>query len=136
MDLDPRPGRILLIGPTHTLLDVATAIDLAFARWDLAHLHEFEFADGRRYGIRDEGSDQRVIDYDLVKACSVVNKGETFSYVFDFGDDWRHSCQVVNTRLDPIAELGIVPRQPTPIWGWGSIPDQYGRRWDGDTGEE
>jgi hypothetical protein len=25
MDLDPRPGRIFLVGPTHTLLDVATA---------------------------------------------------------------------------------------------------------------
>lgn len=24
---------------------------------------------------------------------------------------------------------------PLPCWGWGVIPDQYGRRWDGDDGE-
>ncbi len=22
-----------------------------------------------------------------------------------------------------------------PYWGWGVIPDQYGRTWDGDDGE-
>jgi hypothetical protein len=29
-----------------------------------------------------------------------------------------------------------VPRTPVPVWGWGSIPDQYGRRTEHDTGEE
>lgn len=24
---------------------------------------------------------------------------------------------------------------PLPYWGWGVIPDQYGRRFDGDDGE-
>jgi hypothetical protein len=30
--------------------------------------------------------------------------------------------------------LGIIPVGPLPCWGWGDIPDQYGRRWDGDGG--
>jgi hypothetical protein len=25
--------------------------------------------------------------------------------------------------------------RPTPYWGWGTIPDQYGRLWHGDDGE-
>ena len=29
---------------------------------------------------------------------------------------------------DPVEEYGIVPNVPAPIWGWGSIPDQYGRQ--------
>ena len=29
----------------------------------------------------------------------------------------------------------MLPEQPTPLWGWGDLPDQYGRRWDGDDGE-
>ncbi|MGO1200255.1 MAG: hypothetical protein ACTMKY_10200, partial [Dermabacteraceae bacterium] len=31
--------------------------------------------------------------------------------------------------------LGIRPSSPLPYWGWGSIPDQYGRRWAEDDGE-
>ncbi len=28
-----------------------------------------------------------------------------------------------------------MPSTPLPYWGWGSIPDQYGRRFDEDDGE-
>ena len=28
----------------------------------------------------------------------------------------------------------MIPVGPLPCWGWGDIPDQYGRRWDGDHG--
>jgi len=36
-----------------------------------------------------------------------------------------------------MVEYGIVPPGPVAIWGWGSIPDQYGRRsFDGDEVEE
>jgi hypothetical protein len=31
--------------------------------------------------------------------------------------------------------LGIIPDRPLPWWGWGSIPDQYGRDWNGDDGD-
>ncbi len=40
IECQPRPGRVLLVGPRHTFADLATAIDTAFGRWDLAHLHE------------------------------------------------------------------------------------------------
>jgi hypothetical protein len=45
-----------------------------------------------------------------------------------FGSIWS----AVPTRIDPTAALGVVPTRPLPYWGWGTIPDQYGRRWDGD----
>ena len=44
---DPPPGRVMLVGPRHTFADLAEAIDAAFARWDLSHLHMFELTDGR-----------------------------------------------------------------------------------------
>jgi hypothetical protein len=28
-----------------------------------------------------------------------------------------------------------MPDEPVPYCGWGDLPDQYGRRWDGDDGE-
>ena len=29
-----------------------------------------------------------------------------------------------------------MPDRPLSYFGWGSIPDQYGRRWDGDIGDK
>ena len=50
------PGRRLLAAGSATLAELAHAIDLAFARWDHAHLHCFELGDGSRYilGGHDE----------------------------------------------------------------------------------
>lgn len=48
MRLKPSPGRVFIVGPSHSFSGLADAINQAFARWDLAHLHEFELADGRR----------------------------------------------------------------------------------------
>jgi hypothetical protein len=38
----PRPGRIFAAARSHTFAALAEAIDDTFARWDRAHLHEFE----------------------------------------------------------------------------------------------
>ena len=61
---------------------------------------------------------------------STVRTGDTFGYLFDFGDQWMHEC-VVEGREDPPN-----PQQGRPVitWGWGSLPDQYGRRWADDDG--
>ncbi len=56
-------------------------------------------------------------------------------YTFDLGDDCTHLCTVGPVRIDPREELGIVPGAPLAYWGSGTIPDQDGRRWDGDDGE-
>ena len=58
-----------------------------------------------------------------------------FNGALSLGDDWTHLCTVADSRIDPLDTLGIVPDVPLPYWGWGSIPDQYGRRFDGDDGE-
>lgn len=52
-------------------------------------------------------------------------------------DNWLHRCTVESTKGDPIEEYGIVPGAPAVVWGWGSIPDQYGRRaFEGDEEED
>jgi hypothetical protein len=65
-----------------------------------------------------------------------LKNDEQFVYEFDFGDSWEHLCTVGPTRIDPIDQLGILPQRPLPYRGWGVIPDQYGRLWDGDGAEE
>ena len=100
------PGRIFLVGPQHTMEDLAVAIDIAFARWDLSHLHEFVFPDGRRYGIPDDDPagpllEDNTIDYARHRVGAVVRKGEEFEYIFDFGAGWRHRCRVTGDGLNP-----------------------------------
>jgi hypothetical protein len=130
----PRPGRDFAAAPSHTFADLADAIDTAFARWDRAHLNEFRLADGTRIGIPDpDGDDDDLLD-ESKTTLSRLGPGERFLYVFDFGDGWHHFCTVGDTTIDPPDEHGIKPARPLPYWGWGSLPDQYGRRWADDDG--
>lgn len=132
----PRPGRIFAAARSHTFAQLAEAIDDAFARWDRAHLHDFSLADGTRLTTLYEDWEESGPAADDRKAkLSRLQLGERFVYVFDFGDDWTHLCTVGDGRVDPLGVLGIVPRVPLPYWGWGDIPDQYRRHWDGDDGE-
>jgi Plasmid pRiA4b ORF-3-like protein len=132
----PRPGRLLAAARSHTFAQLATAIDDAFARWDRAHLHEFTLADRRRIGRPDPefGTAEEVRD-DRRTTLARLRAAEQFVYVFDFGDDWTHLCTVGDRRVDPLEALGFLPEGPLPFFGWGELPDQYGRRWDGDDGE-
>jgi len=134
---DPSPGRIFLVGPSHSFEQLAEAIDAAFARWDLSHLHTFELGDGRQIGYPDDsfGPELEWLDHAKLKVAKEVETGEVFEYVFDLGDNWQHRCVVDLQKADPIDEYGIVPERPVVIWGWGSIPDQYGRRSFEDDGE-
>jgi Plasmid pRiA4b ORF-3-like protein len=134
----PRPGRLFATSRAHTFAQLAEAIDAAFARWDLAHLHEFRLKDGTRIGVRDDdGWDEadEILDDGRTKLIRLT-LGEQFSYTFDFGDGWLHLCTVGPTKIDPLEALGIVPDRPLSYFGWGAIPDQYGRRWDGDVDDD
>ena len=133
----PRPGRIFAASRSHTFKQLADAIDDAFARWDRSHLQEFTLADGRRLCDPDpdwEIEGEVTEDY-RKERLSRLRSSEQFAYVFDLGDDWAHLCTVGAQRIDPVEVLGILPDTPLPYGGWGDIPDQYRRRWDGDDGE-
>jgi len=132
----PRPGRVFAAARSHSFAQLATAIDDAFARWDRAHLHMFDL--GGVAGLLidrywDDPPDDSRVD-DTVKLGTLTG-GQRFVYVFDLGDDWAHLCTVNPERIDTLHTVGITPDRPTPYWGWGAIPDQYGRTWDGDDGE-
>jgi Plasmid pRiA4b ORF-3-like protein len=133
----PRPGRIFAAARSHTFRQLADAIDVAFGRWDLAHMHMFTLADGTE--ITDvEQWDGEAPDGSLNSGqtrLSRLTAGEQFTYVFDFGDRWAHLCTVAAPRIDVRDEFGIIPAEPQPYFGWDDLPDQYGRRWDTDDGE-
>ena len=87
--------------------------------------------DGRRIGVIDSagfeddaaGLDERKTPLEQVG----LRPGDTFEYVFDFGDSWEHRCTVLRRDVDPVTESGATPSAIVPVFGWGTIPDQYGR---------
>ena len=73
------------------------------------------------------------LDHAKLKIARELKPGMEFSYVFDLGDHWRHRCRVQDSKVDPLDTYGVIPELPVAVWGWGSIPDQYGRQSrDGD----
>lgn len=144
-ELWPWPGRVLAVGPSHTFQDLADAINDAFARWDRSRLSTFILADGRMVADDETGEELAVestdgpistpLDISAAKVASTVQPGAEFQFTYDLGDDWTHRCVVGREKLDPMEVLGIRPDTPLPYFGWGTIPDQYGRRWAGDDGE-
>lgn len=139
-ELWPWPGRVLAVGPDHTFAQLAAAINDAFARWDRSHLSEFTLSDGRLVTDAETGEElseeEQVSWLDLAqtRVAATVRPGEEFRFTFDLGDQWVHRCVVGQDAIDPVAELGVKPPTPLPYWGWGTIPDQYGRRWADDDG--
>ncbi|BBX67488.1 hypothetical protein MPSYJ_09490 [Mycolicibacterium psychrotolerans] len=142
-ELWPWPGRVFVVGPSHTFIDLANAINDAFARWDRSHLSMFTLADGRVVTDAETGAEiaswgvgpvAQTVDIESAKVARNVTAGTEFQFVFDLGDEWTHRCVVGDGKVDPVDTLGITPKKPLPYWGWGSIPDQYGRRWADDDG--
>ena len=143
-DLWPWPGRVLAVGPSHTFAQLADAVNDAFARWDRAHLSMFTLAVGRIVADPEFGDElvaspdgplAAPMDMTSARVARTVERGEEFQFTFDLGDDWTHRCVVGEQKVDPLDVLGIRPSVPLSYWGWGSIPDQYGRRWSEDDGE-
>lgn len=123
-DFDPPPGRDLLVSSQHTFRQLAEVINQSFARWDLGHLYAFRMADGAEIGL--PGDDLPVRDSARSKVAR-RNELEVFEYEFDFGDGWIHRCTVLEAGVQPEDHYGVRPKGPVAVWGWGNIPDQYGR---------
>lgn len=135
--IDAPPGRVVLAHADHSFADLSEAVDLSFGRWDLSPLHEV-VVDGRRIvAAPAEGDDDELEDSDEVTLGEAgLRPGSRFSYVFDMTERWTHECRVVSTGVDAIEEYGEEPDTPVPLFGWGTMPDQYGRERETDPGSE
>lgn len=125
--LDPAPGRVLLCHPDHTFADVADAIDSAFGRWDVTPLHEFTVGDHRLLPGGDEDDPEAADSEAVTLGEADLQLGSGFLYVFDLGEGWEHSCRVEEVGVEATGLDG-----PAAVFGWGSIPDQYGRLTEDD----
>lgn len=129
----PRPGRVIVARRTATFRELARAIDVALGRWDFAHLHRFVLDDVELVTL-DHWDEAPRGAADDSSRLSILELGQQFAYEFDMGDGWEHLCTVAPNRVDPYEALGVEPARPTVAFGWGDLPDQYGRRFAADDG--
>jgi hypothetical protein len=63
--------------------------------WQGGHLHEFVFEEGN-YGPTEPGLNlpEGVLDEHGVTLKKALGPYATFSYVYDFGDNWHHKVKV------------------------------------------
>lgn len=139
VDYDPPPGREILCPLETTFEQLALTIDKAFGRWDLAHLRQFVLPDRTVVTdpetIAEVFADGETMTLPLAEVVRPrLERLQRFEYVFDLGDGWTHRC-TVRDFVDPDETYGSRPTEPVAVFGWGSIPDQYGRRTADDTGD-
>ncbi len=97
-DTKPPIWRRVLVDGASTLDHVHEVIQAAFGWWNY-HLHEFE-VDNNRYGVPDPDDDWGLPTHDEseVRLDSVAGEGSTFTYTYDFGDNWEHEIVVEKLR--------------------------------------
>lgn len=128
-----------MVRTSHTFAQIADAIDTVFARWDRSHLHEFTLSDGRRVGVADDEFGGGAGELDEAKTTLselLAHSRDAATYTFDLGAGWEHECTVLRDRVDARAEYGRSPTEIVPVFGWGVIPDQYGRNEPGAVGPD
>ncbi len=91
-DIQPPIWRRIQVWEDITLAQLHIVLQIVMD-WEDNHLHQF--STGRRvYGVPDPDDDlyeRTVIDESRERLLNVVPRvGTTFTYLYDFGDNWRH----------------------------------------------
>lgn len=123
-DIEPRIWRRLIVPLDTTLADMHPIIQAAMG-WSDAHLHEFDVG-GLTYGdtwnlsAERTDDDARVYDAQEVRMRDFSrNPGVTFTYVYDFGDNWRHTV-----TIEKLVAAMPAPKKPSCIDGARCCPPE------------
>ena len=123
-DIEPGIWRRLIV-PLDTTLANMHPITQAAMGWRDAHLHEFDVGGltyGETWSLSAERTDDdaRVYDAQEVRMRDFSREpGVTFTYVYDFGDNWRHTV-----TLEKLVAATTVPRKPACIDGARCCPPE------------
>ncbi|WP_292232024.1 plasmid pRiA4b ORF-3 family protein [Mesorhizobium sp.] len=121
-EIEPEIWRRLVLPSGWNLGQLHLAIQAAFNWWNY-HLHEFQIG-GLRYGdvgllTQDaDEDDPRVFDCREVRLRDFAH-GAVFNYVYDFGDNWRHTVMI-----EEFVALDVAPKHGTCIDGARARPPE------------
>jgi hypothetical protein len=88
--------------PAEVPLGIVHEVIQAAFGWEGAHQHDFEVAGIRFASDEDEDESMLAVHEYAAPLGAVATVGTTFTYRYDFGDDWQHDVTVlsVTTRED------------------------------------
>jgi hypothetical protein len=108
-EIRPPIWRLIQIPGTLHLGCLHDALQIAMG-WTNSHLHRFE-KDGKHWGVPDLLDDDDhtdIIDESRTKISDVLTTpGDSVVYVYDFGDNWRHT--VVLEKILPVSATTVRP---------------------------
>lgn len=104
--IEPEIWRRVVVPPSLSLPELHAVIQGAMG-WQDYHLHSFEI-DGKKYEIPEDDRIGPMDGYRDERASTLrdlLSKGMSFSYLYDFGDDWHHTITVEDIHEDHRAAL-------------------------------
>ena len=126
---DPEVWRRVIVPETFTFHRFHTVIQEAFG-WGDYHLYQFStkgYKSKEFITVPHEGYDDDIIDSEEITLQDVFSrKGQTYIYIYDFGDDWTHKIKLEK----------ITPEKPlhaSCVDGQGACPpEDCGGAWGYD----
>jgi Plasmid pRiA4b ORF-3-like protein len=121
-EIEPQVWRRLVVPLNWNLEQLHLSIQAAFNWWNY-HMHEFRIG-GLRYGnveLLAEGeaeNDPQTFDQRF-RLRDLEGPGTVFGYVYDFGDNWRHTVEI-----EECLALDLAPTQATCIAGARARPPE------------
>ncbi|MDD4526522.1 MAG: plasmid pRiA4b ORF-3 family protein [Candidatus Margulisbacteria bacterium] len=89
---DPLIWRRVKVPSYFTLGDFHEVIQIVMP-WADCHMHVFKVK-GKTYTNLEYESMENDLDEDLFELVDILKEGDTFDYIYDFGDGWRHNVKV------------------------------------------
>jgi hypothetical protein len=129
---DPPVWRRLLVPGQFTFFRFHKIIQIAFG-WENAHLFQFSPKGYQSSPIiaipNPQWDEEPVQDCKKVKLRQIfTSPGQTFTYLYDFGDDWNHQILLEETseakilRADCVAGKGACPPEDCGgYWGYANL---------------
>jgi hypothetical protein len=128
-EIRPRIWRRLLVSEDVTLFELHWIIQAAMG-WESYHLWSFDIG-GEEYGEELDGAwGPPMEDARRVNLNQVASRGDTFTYLYDFGDSWEHRVRVERIiAAEPghhypiciAAERACPPEDSGGIWGYEEL---------------
>lgn len=90
--IEPAIWRTVIVPAEMSLGELHEVLQIAFG-WQDSHLHDFEVGE-IRFGMVDVEDELFAVDEHAAPLGAVAREGSSFTYRYDFGDDWEHDVVV------------------------------------------
>lgn len=128
---NPTVWRRVLVPDGFTFDDFHSVIQISFG-WGFSHLYQFSprvYAGNPVITLRDKSMEKPDLDASITKLKNIfTTEKQTFTYIYDFGDDWIHTITLekiltekINTPKCIKGQGQCPPEDCGGVWGYENI---------------